>query len=270
MDRTELEKLISDYIDDELSPQNKTKVEALVKTNAQAKSILDDYLAVRTAIQQGVKRSNWKTPADFSGKVLAAINANVPPAQAYEVPRYDVAQSSSGLLSRLKNRRVFAYPLIVLFCALLLNFLNPNPETQNTPQIIAHKGGASETPVMTADNSPDENVLPGIQSPLAGDAGTVDEPGKIVTPQDMKVVCQVENLSAAATVFPQVFAKHDVNWTKSTSGPADTVIYEISVTHDTVQKILADFKARRIEITKTPDTTSNAGTFKLRFQVEAR
>ena len=264
MDRIELEKLISAYIDDELSPQNKTKVEALVKTNAQAKSILDDYLTVRTAIQQGMKRSNWKTPTDFTGKVLAAINANAAPAQTYEAPRYDVAQSSSGLLSRLKNRRVFAYPLIVLFCALLLNFLSPNQETQNTPTAIAHKGEPSETPVMTANNSPE------IQAPLSGDAGTISDPPKVVNPQDMKVVCRVENLSAAATVFPQIFAKHDVNWTKSTSGPADTVIYEISVTHDTVQKILADFKARRIEITKTPDTTSNAGTFKLRFQVEAR
>ena len=270
MDRVELEKLISAYVDDDLSPQNKTKVEALVKTNAQAKSILDSYLAVRTAIQQGMKLSKLKTPSGFSDRVLAAIDANVAPSQTYEAPRYDVAQSSSRLLSRLKNHRIFAYPLIVLFCALLLNFLNPNPESQNPPQIVAHSGGHSETPVMTADNSPDKNGLSDIQSPLSGDAGTVSEPVKIVTPQDMKIVCRVENFSAAATVFPQIFAKHDVNWTKSTSGPADTVIYEISVTHDTVQKILADFKARRIEITKVPDTTSNPGTFKLRFQVEAR
>ena len=279
MKRTELEELLSAYIDDELSPEKKKKVEALVKTNAQAKSILDDYMSVRKAFQRESGSLRHKAPADLTTKVLAAIDAQTPQPKTFESVRYKT-------VSRWSNPRIFAYPLAILICALFIGiFYRPDGQTggerqtadggrQNTEPGHTEPGhivpgdttnGVEQTAVGIVQ--PGESIIP---PPLSADGGTIPQSEIPVKPAniDLRFTCRVENTTSVSTIFAKVFAKYEVASTKSTSGPANTVVYEISVTSETLLKILADLRTNSVEISGNTEDLSTEKPVKVFFQVE--
>ena len=248
MNQIELEELLSAYMDGELSPQNKKKVEALLKTDSQAKSILRGYLAVRKAMTGTLQH---QVPAGFTTKVLAAIDATTPPPKAFESTRYETLSETPV---RWKNPRIYAYPLAVLICALLIGiFHRPDNRREGGRQTA---DGRQPTVGQTVDNGqPDEMIIP---APLAGDAGTLSPSASPIQPEvleDLKFLCKVENAASASTIFARVFAKHEVPW-KSTSG-TETVVYEISVSSEMLRKILADLRTNSVNIA---GETENLGT----------
>ncbi|MCL2305207.1 MAG: hypothetical protein FWC43_07680 [Planctomycetaceae bacterium] len=257
MTRTELEEILSAYLDDELSPQNKKKVEALVETNAQAKSILEGYISVRKAIQRGANTLQHKVPAGFTASVLASIDAATPQSKVFESTRYKT-------LARWKNPRVFAWPLVILICALFVGVFY-RPHTSDTTSSIAQNKQDYEKPTI----SPSVEEEPNIPAPLSGEAGSVSQPEISVQPEktDIRFVCRVENATTDfKTLFNRVFAKHKVVSNCLTSEVG--TVYEITVTPETLRKILEDFRANSVEI---PDETENFGTekpVKVFFQVE--
>ena len=259
MNQIELEELLSAYMDGELSPQNKKKVEALVKTNAQAKSILRGYLSVRQAIQQQAGSLQHKVPAGFTTNVLAAIDATTPPLKAFESTRYETPSETTV---RWKNPRIYAYPLAVLICALFIGLVyRPTSDVRRQTA-----DGRQPTVGQTADNGQsDEAIIP---APLAGDAGTLSQSVSPLQPkasEDLKFLCQAENATSAATIFARVFAKHEVPW-KSTSG-TNTVVYEISVSSEMLRKILDDLRASSVKIAGETENLSTEMPGKVFFQV---
>jgi len=257
----ELEELLSAYVDNELSPQNRKKVEALVKTDAQAKSILDGYMFVRKVLQREAKSLRYKVPTGFAARVLAAIDAQAPRSKTFGSVRY-------GILSRLRNPRMIAYPLAVLICALLIGIFY-RPADQQTAD------GRRQTAVQTADGGQQtadssqqaESIIP---PPLSEGAGTVSQSEIPAQPEvtDIKLVCRVKDTASASMVFVRVFAKHEVPSTRSTSGSTNTVVYEISVTPDTLRIILDDLRANSVEITGKTDDLSTEKPVKVFFQIE--
>ena len=247
MTRAELEQLLSAYMDGELSPQEMKKAEALVKTNAQAKSILDGYLSVRKAIQQEAKAAQYKVPAGFAARVLAAT---VQSPQAFESTRY--TEHIQEGVSRWKNPRIFAYPLVVLVCALLINVFYRTDTSNTIPPVAIER---SDEPVIYA--------------PLSEGAGTVSRPEIVALPEktELTLVCRVENTASVSTLFTRVFAKYEVLWTRSTTG-ADATVYEISVTPETLREILEEFRANSMEIVGDIKDLVVEEPVKVFFQVE--
>jgi hypothetical protein len=259
MNRTEIEELLSAYMDDELSPQNKAKVEVLVKTNPQAKSILDGYLFVRRAIQQESSSFQYNAPAGFTVQVLATIDAQETPSKAFQGTMY-------GTVSRWSNPRIFAHPLAVLICAVLIG--------------LFYRDVTTDTPVTVSQNTPSlgpatisvpGELEPVVPAPLAGSGGAISQEDIPAQPEKpFKFICRAdsraENATSVSTVFPQVFAKHEIPWTKSTSGTANT--YEISVSSETLLKILDDLRENFVEVTGKAEDLSTETPLKVFFQVE--
>ena len=253
MTRVELEELLSAYMDGELSPPTMKKVDALVKTDAQAKSILDGYLSVRAAIQR--QADTYQVPVGFTASVLAAIDATAPQSKRFGGVRYETA-------SRWRNPRIFAYPLVVLVCALFIGLFYRSERPDSPP-------GRTPFAQNTEQPQPDETRIPPPLSLGAGPVAPSDISARPEVPQDLKFVCHVENMASVSTLFPQIFANYDVDWKKSTSGPTNTVVYEISVRPETLRNILEEFQAHPMEIT---GETANIGTehsIKVFFQVES-
>jgi len=258
MTRVELEELLSAYMDGELSPQNMKKVETLVKTNAQAKSILDGYLSVRKAIQHEAKALKYKAPAGFASGVLAAID---PPCIRHTRPIQD------KVISRWSNPRIFAYPLAILVCALLIGIIY-RPDTSDTTPPIAQRTLVSEQLTISSSIDTRQQDEPIIYPPLPGDAGTIFLSEKPVQPEktDLKLVCRAENTVSVSTLFTRVFATHNIVSNRSTLG--GHVVYEISVTPDTLREILEEFQANSVEITGNTEDLGTKEPIKVCFQVE--
>ena len=257
MTRAELEQLLSAYMDGELSPQEMKKAEALVKTNAQAKSILDDYLFVRKAIQHEAKTLQYKVPTDFAAGVLTTIDAAVQPSKPFKSDRY----TRNETISRWSNPRIFTYPLVILVCALLIGVFYRSDTSDTTPP-IARSGSISGQLTIS---SPDETIIP---PPLADSGGTLSLLEKPVQPErtDLKLVCRTENTASVSTLFTRVFAKYNVVSNRSTSG--GNVVYEISVTPETLRAILEEFQANSIEITGDTENLGVEKPVKVFFLVE--
>ena len=252
MTRVELEELLSAYMDGELSPQGMKKVEALVKTNAQAKSILDDYMSVRQAIQHEAKALQYKVPADFAAGVLTAI---APPCTRHTRPHRE------KVVSRWSNPRIFAYPLVVLVCALLIGVFYRSDTSDTTPRIAQHVPSGGPLVISSLE----EPIIP---PPLSADDITLSQAEISALPEkmDLRLVCRVENPVLVSTLFTRVFAKHNVVSNRSTSG--GSVVYVISVTPDTLREILEEFQANSVEITGDAENLGTKEAVKVFFQVE--
>lgn len=247
MKREQIEELISAYLDNELSPPNRAKVETLVRSDLQAKEILQGYLLVRKAFQNQIQVSkNVKAPPTVARALWNSVDAAAP---AATVSTTEYSQSPAPWnISRLKNPRIYAYPLAVIVCALLIGLYTKNNETQqadNSPlpnpgqvAVLTDPSDSTEHAPMSSDSSWATKI---IQAPVDHD--------------NILVVCQVESAAKMNTVFPKLFAAHSVGqWNNSTSGKGTTV-YEINVSLKTFRAILNDFPKNEIEI--TGDTTKS-------------
>ncbi len=283
MERVKLEELISAYIDDELAPPLKAKVEVLVRDNAQARDIMDGYLSVRTAFERSGSSSISRAPSDMLSRVRAAIEAKSPRPSKSPSLQYDAIPGVSHFVNRLKNPRIYAYPLAVLICAILIGIFHrsPTPTGETTP--IARNNPIHETPVLTEDSTPEntpdisprtptispKNTI--IPAPLSADAGAAKRSEETVSAKERVILCKVENMATVMKIFPQTFAKYDVSWTQSTSGATNMVVFDVTVTPEILKSILEDFTARKIqwtEETRSEENTSDA--VKVRFQIESR
>ncbi|MGL6196234.1 MAG: anti-sigma factor family protein [Thermoguttaceae bacterium] len=143
MNRSELEELISAYIDNELSPPGRKKVESLVRSNSQAKAILDEYLAVRKFVKFGAENVNYSVPVNFSKSVMQAIEKQTATSEKVVAGEKNVfaaspknsvyslySQNGNGFISRLRNVRIFTYPLIIVFVALMVSYFGSRDKSQ--------------------------------------------------------------------------------------------------------------------------------------------
>lgn len=160
MNRQELELLISEYIDGELSLQQRKEVERLLNTTHQAKGIWHDYLAIRQTLQHSVATVvKSDVPARFAQGVLRAIELaekpgfrndtiNVgtnPQSVLRDVPSSRVPSSWTMFVAqRLRNPRLLSYPLAVLGVVLFLALYYAPSSTKPVQPVSVAQSGLSD------------------------------------------------------------------------------------------------------------------------------
>lgn len=236
-----MEELISAYIDNELSPQNRAKVESLVRHDVQAKNILQGYLLVRKTFKNLAPQ---KAPQNLCASVLSAIDTAQPAnACAQNMERNDdLRRPVFWSFDRFKNPRIYAYPLAVLICAVFIGIYSHNTQPPgNSP---------SDGPNTVAVLPPDaKNSEAKIHAPMSSkstwETQIVQAPSEF---DRLTVNCRVKTTSKMNTVFPQLFAAESVTWSKFTSGKSTTV-YETQMNVKTLRSLLNEFSQKEIEMT---------------------
>ncbi|MGL6226893.1 MAG: anti-sigma factor family protein [Thermoguttaceae bacterium] len=183
MNRQELELLISEYIDGELSLQQRKEVERLLNTNNEVKRICRDYLAIRQTLQHSVVTVvKSDVPAHFAQGVLKTIervgkpglgndvrndeerngvkNVGTNPQRVLRDVTSSRVTSSQGLSSRvpsswtmfvaqrLRNPRLISYPLAVLGVVIFLAlYYAPSSTEPVQPVSVAQSGLSDQSPV---------------------------------------------------------------------------------------------------------------------------
>lgn len=280
MKREELEILISAYVDDELSPEKKADVEALVRSDSLAREIRDEYMNVRNVFQSCAKAMRQSVPADFSKQVLQVIDRSADTRPTVRSGEPYSASAANSWRERIRdNPRILAYPVLVLCIALLLTVSNRNSEEKiavNDPGQTVPSGGTLE-PIP---GESDENLPAFIPKTPLGDIekttlGT--NPNVLPKSKNLVIICKIAKDKQNPTFFPNLFAQHGVEgWTQRTGGIATGAnsVYEAKIVRDTLQSIINELKENNVSVQiqiveKTVDELPETGEpIKTRFQIE--
>ena len=289
MKREELEELVSAYIDNELPEQKMLKVESLVRSDAQAKKIHDDFISIRNVFQTDLKRPKPPLPPRFAKGVIQAINIresqNISTGKFEPVPLAGVKLFD---MKRLANPRIYAFPIAAVLVVICLSLMNEqdNPQTpsagaskvaQNTvapvekdPVVVAPPSLDTETQAIPSlMNDPNYTTF----SPLAGPM-PIQGDVKITHHTDgLTVVCQIDKSDARSSLFPKLFADQKVDWKKITAGNTNSIVYEVNIDADQFKDILKKMSIFNIKLVNYSteqilDKFHESDSDSVRFQVE--
>ncbi len=277
MKRSELEQLISEYIDNELSPQHREKVEGFIRTNAQAKQIYDEYIEIRSSIQNEMRISQQSLPANFGQIVLQSIDRAE--AATSKTVSTSLRKPLYAYANRLKNPRLFAYPLAVLVVALIVGVFyrveepvgNHNPNAQIAKETQLHGDSFdsvrsdnlnSSTEIVASENPNDAKAKEDkedsektweqqiVRAPMSNNQQLKSDKSTEKAPSDFQITCQIKDAALKNTLLPKLFLKEGVAWKQSTDG-SSAVVYEIKVGRakfDTLLQNLSENESQSVEI----------------------
>ena len=290
MKREEMEELISAYIDNELPEQKMLKVESLIRNDAQAKKIHDDFMSIRRAFQADMKYPQPPLPSRFAKNVIQAIN--VRESQNSSVRKPDLIPLAGTPLfdvKRFANPRIYAFPIAAVLVALCLSLMH-EPTTQQNPNdgdspvaVIATGDGVESNPTISETFTPKEpRPIPSMTNdprhqtriPMSNGMSIQNDEGNTPQTDNLVVVCQVEKSDASSRLFPKLFSDRKVeDWKKITVGNTNSIVYEINIDAAQLQDMLDNMSQVNIKV--IGDTTDQIlekfrkiGTGSVQFQVE--
>jgi hypothetical protein len=195
MDRLPDDELLSAYLDDELSAEERAYVERLVAERPEARRLLDELRGVRESLQS---LPSYKLEPDFGAQVLQRAEREVlrEPTVSRILPQGDEL-ADRGLAQewyeQKRWRRPLMWSIIALAAAVVLMFVDRKPEREpHLAQKPAEPVGSSAAPVVAAApalppaakaeaKAKDEghyavmNFVPGAPSAAAAPPGVVNQ-----------------------------------------------------------------------------------------------
>jgi len=155
------DELIGAYLDDELSAEDRTRVESLLAESEESRQMLDELRALRSHLQSLPRHT---LPADFSQQVLKRaeremlLGRTTAGEQAATVARDDEARPATIPFGS-RWARPLVYAGLAIAAALMISFLLPNQIEQRGDVRLAARDDEEQAPTekaLVADESPQQ------------------------------------------------------------------------------------------------------------------
>ena len=256
MNSMQLEQLISGYLDDELSPNRKLEVKNLLHSDPAAQKLYDEFVAMRNEIRQTRRRN---LPHDFQKKLFERIDRETISVSGKRVEqttsvdftlpihvetqpewqsRETVMQpglSRSNLLVRLKNPRVWVFPMVALIIGIAFFAVDFSSKDQNVARVPHVPLIVEEIePVKSLDVPPPP--LPGGGS-ISGNTASQSLAYKDGKPI-VEITCELSPTARDSQYIPKLLADNGYSYIMRVNGNKAVTVWEFEISEEQVLPVL--------------------------------
>lgn len=265
MKNEQIELLMSGLLDGELRSDQRSEAERLLASDNRGKAIYEDYNQLHRMFD-AIRSSKVIAPAlptNFAETVLNIIDTRTAVAGSTET--FSDYSDKADWKARLKNPRIWAFPILAILVALGITFLpafnggnqNDNNNSGNSGSDIAITiDPGVHDPVVASPGSDVKEPGTGIEvapPPMPG----VDQNTEILTPQQI-IEKQRESLLKSGLNIPCVlkdnsrslesrllpyFAERGINWSKITHGTNAQTVFEVALTPEPLKELLQSLES---------------------------
>ena len=270
MNTLQLEQLISGYIDNELSPNRKLEVENLLQNDPAAKTLYDEFVALRKEIRT-IRRCNL--PHNFQKQLFERIDRETisvsgklvekttsvdftQPTIAEPQPQWQNRESNKNLLARLKSPRAWALPAVAFLVGLAFFAFYPKDRevviVPPTPPVAFDPAVLPQDPDEIEKLPPPLDVVDSIQGNATNRGLSYDKDGKPI----VEVMLKLSPTARDSQYIPKLLADSGYSYTIRQNGNKAVTVYEFEMPADKLFPLLTlMYHSKRDEILdyKLPD-----------------